>query len=121
MSWPTTDTIESCGSGAFVPDTWSRIWKARDREANFKNSRSRRRRWLSRSWRKSVAGNDFVYTNDGFNVVVYRRGGTWGARVEHRASGYTRSAKRPYPSQDAAKLAAFDAMLGMKHAEPWRR
>jgi hypothetical protein len=60
-------------------------------------------------------------TNDGFNVVVYRRGGTWGARVGHRASGYTRNSKRPYPSQDAAKLAAFDAMLGMKHAEPWRR
>jgi hypothetical protein len=94
---------------------------ARRREANFKNSRSRCRRWLSLIWRKSVAGNDFLNTNDGFNVVVYRRGGTWGARVEHRASGYTRSSKRPYPSQDAAKLAAFDAMLGMKHAEPWRR
>jgi hypothetical protein len=42
-------------------------------------------------------------------------------RVEHRASGYTRSSKRPYPSQDAAKLAAFDALLGRKHAELCRR
>jgi len=68
-----------------------------------------------------VAGNDILNTNDGFNVVVYRRGGTWGARVEHRASWLTRSSKRRYPSQDPAKLVAFDAMLGMKHAEPWRR
>lgn len=93
---------------------------ARRREADFKNGRARRSRWLSRAWRTSAAGNDFLNTQDGFNVVVYRRGEIWGARVEHRESGFSRSSKRPYPTPDAAKLAAFDAMVGMKHARPWR-
>ena len=47
---------------------------ARQREPQFKNGRTRRSRWLSREWRTSAAGNDFLHTQDGFNVVVYRRG-----------------------------------------------
>lgn len=93
---------------------------ARSREASFKNSRSRRSRWLSRSWRTSAAGNPYLNTNDGFNVVVYRQGAAWGARVEHRTSGFSRSSRQRHSTADAAKLAAFDAMVGMKHAEPWR-
>ena len=62
----------------------------------------------------------FLNTTHGVNVVVYRRGGIWRARVEHRDSGLARSSRRPYATANAAKLAAFDAMLGMKHAEPWR-
>lgn len=93
---------------------------AKRREATFKTGRSRRSRWLARKWRTSASGNDFLNTPDGFNVVVFPRGGVWGARVEHRESGYARSSRRPYPTSDAAKLAAFDAMLGMKHAEPWQ-
>tara|TARA_Y100000813_G_scaffold174866_1_gene139865 strand:- start:41 stop:562 length:522 start_codon:yes stop_codon:yes gene_type:complete len=94
---------------------------ARQRETAFKNSRSRRSRWLKRIWRLSAAGNEFLNTNDGFNVVVYRTGENWGARVEHRNSGYSRTSKLPYQTSDHAKLAAFDAMLGMKHSEPWKR
>jgi len=92
---------------------------ARRREAGFRSDRARRSRWLSRTWRVSAAGNDFLNTNDGFNVVVFRRGAIWSARVEHRESGYSRSSKRRYATADAAKLAAFDAMLGMKHSRPW--
>ena len=93
--------------------------EARRREVSFKNDRSRRTRWLSRAWHVSAAGNDFLNTNDGFNIAVFRKGVIWGARVEHRESGYSRSSKRPYETADAAKLAAFDAMLGMKHSRPW--
>lgn len=96
------------------------IDSARRRETEFKNGRARRSRWLARAWRTSAAGNDFLNTPDGFNVVVYRRGAIWGARVGHRASGFSRSSRRPYATSDAAKRAAFDAMLGMKHAEPWQ-
>ena len=94
---------------------------ARKREAGFKNERGRRKRWLSREWRVSSAGNEFLNTNDGFNIVVYPKGATWGARVEHRSSTFQRTSKLPYQTQDHAKLAAFDAMIGMKHSEPWRR
>jgi hypothetical protein len=94
---------------------------ARKREVGFKGERSRRKRWLSREWRISTSGNEFLNTNDGFNIVVYRKGAIWGARVEHRSSNYQRTSKLPYQTQDQAKLAAFDAMIGMKHSEPWRR
>lgn len=68
----------------------------------------------------SAAGNDFLNTNDSFNVVVFRRGAICSARVEHSECGYSRASKRPYETSDAAKLAAFNAMLGMKHSKPWQ-
>lgn len=52
--------------------------RARKREAGFKNERGRRTRWLSREWRISASGNQFLNTNDGFNVVVYPKGPIWG-------------------------------------------
>lgn len=94
---------------------------ARKREAGFKSDRSRRARWLARAWRVSGAGNQFLNTNDGFNVVVYPKGVIWGAKVEHRASGFQRTSKLPYSTRDQAKLAAFDAMMGMKHSQPWKK
>jgi hypothetical protein len=93
---------------------------ARKREARFRGERSRRKRWLSRDWRISTSGNQFLNTSDGFNIVVYPKGSIWGARVEHRASGYQRTSKLPYQTQDQVKLAAFDAMIRLKHSEPWR-
>jgi hypothetical protein len=94
---------------------------ARTREAEFRGERARKGRWLSRPWRLSARGNQFLNTNDGFNVVVFKRGPIWAARVEHRTSGYSRASSRHYGSSDAAKLAAFEAMLDMKRREPWKR
>lgn len=94
---------------------------ARHREARFKLGLSRRSRWLARSWRVSASGNEFLNTSDGFNVVVFPRGSVWAARIEHRASGYTRLSKLPYKTREAAKLAAFDAMMVIKARQPWRK
>jgi hypothetical protein len=87
---------------------------AHRRETEFVQRLSRRSRWLTREWRVSMAGNEFLNTRDGFNVVVYRRSGVWGARVENRVTGAARLSRRPYLTADDAKLAAFDAMLRMK-------
>ena len=88
---------------------------ARRREAAFKDERARRTRWLSRRWRVSSNGNEFINTSDGFNVVVYRlAGGGWGGRIEHRASGHVLASRRRYATQDAAKLATFDAIVDRK-------
>ena len=56
---------------------------ARHREVAFKAISSRRARWLSRAWRRSMAGNQYLNT-DGFNVVVFRVGGGWSARLSLR-------------------------------------
>lgn len=94
---------------------------ARRRETQYRLGLSRRSRWLARTWRRSAAGNEFVNTSDGFNVVVFSRGPVWAAKVEHRPSGYFRLSKLPYRTRDAAKLAAFDAMLVIKARQPWRK
>lgn len=86
---------------------------AHRRETEFVQRLSRRSRWLTREWRRSSAGNEFLNT-EGFNVVIYRRSGAWGARVANRVTGVAQFSRRLYPTVDDAKLAAFDAMLRMK-------
>jgi hypothetical protein len=90
---------------------------ARQREAHFKANQLRRVRWVDRKWRvaEHLAGWEFLNT-DGFRIVVYPDGEAWGARVEHRATSLSRRSKLPYQDATAAKLAALNAMLGMK----WR-
>jgi hypothetical protein len=83
---------------------------ARAREDAFKASRSRRARWLTRQWRQSWKSNQYLNA-DGFNVVVYPVGDSFGARIEHRETGRRRVSKRLYATEERAKLAAFDAMI----------
>jgi len=91
---------------------------ARQRETSFKQRLSRRINWLRRTWRVSHSGNEFINTHDGFNVVVFQNGETWGARFLHKQSGYVRFSRRPYASADAAKLAA---MQSQRENEPAAR
>ena len=86
---------------------------ARKREESFKANRSRRARWLTRQWRTSYAGNSYLNT-DGFNIVVYPVGDGFGARIEHRETGWSQMSKRSYDTVEHAKLAAFDAMIVAK-------
>ena len=86
---------------------------ARKREEAFKASRVRRARWLTREWRVSGSGNEYLNA-DGFNVVVYPVKGGFGARVLHRETEWSRFSKRVYPTMERAKLAAFDAMIAAK-------
>lgn len=88
---------------------------ARLREGAFKARRSRRDRWLSRSWGVSRAGNQYLNA-DGFNVVVYPVRDGLGARIEHRETGLGRALERRYATEKHAKLAAFDAMIDAKAA-----
>jgi hypothetical protein len=82
---------------------------ARRRETEFKKQNMRRKNWLRREWHVSANGNHFLNVNN-FNVVVFRKGRTWGARFVHEPTGYTRFSQRPYATEHAAMLAAFDAI-----------
>jgi hypothetical protein len=88
---------------------------ARKREDAFKASRGRRARWLTREWRTSRAGNEYLNT-DGFNVVVYPVDNGWGARVRCRTREWERKSRRLYATMEHAKLAAFGAMIIAKAA-----
>ena len=91
----------------------------RRRERTLRNAAQRRRRWLSRKWKVSAKGNPYLNT-DGMNVTVFRRTRIlWAARIEERATGRSVTSKGRYTDEDAAKLAAFDAMIFLKHERGW--
>lgn len=91
----------------------------RKREQALRNATGRRRRWLSRQWRTSAAGNAFLNT-DGFNITIFPNAdGSWGGRLLDQATDRERYSKRRHPSENAAKLAAFDAMIFLKTKRGW--
>jgi hypothetical protein len=83
---------------------------ARAREADFKKHMSRRSRWLTRAWRTSRKGNDYLNTRDGFHVVVFPCGARWTGRFEDKGTGICRASRPSYATKDDAKLAVFDAI-----------
>jgi hypothetical protein len=83
----------------------------RRREARLK----RLKRWLKRDWRTSWAGNSYINAQ-GFNVVVFPKGGRWSARVEHRVSGAKRFSGTCV-SIEKAKAAALDLVTQMEETE----
>lgn len=86
---------------------------ARKRERDYKRRQSRRSRWLTRKWRVSSKGNDYLNV-DGFNVVVYPIGKRWCGRIERRDTGRQRRLPDRYDTPEAAKLAAYETMMMMK-------
>ncbi len=93
--------------------------RPREREKALKRASGRRKRWLSRRWQVSERGNPYLNT-DGFNITVFRKpDGSWGGKLEDRASGDFILSRRRYESSDHAKLAAFDAMIFLKQKRGW--
>lgn len=80
---------------------------SREREASMKSRAAKRRRWLTRAWKRSQNGNPYI-TADGYRVTVYRRSGAWAATVASTDGETVIHSRRNYPSSDAAALAAFD-------------
>lgn len=82
---------------------------AQSREASMKSRASKRKKWLSRRWRISGFGNEFL-DSDGYEVTVYPTGIGWGATLAGINNAYVRHSKKTYDTKDAAKLAAFDVV-----------
>lgn len=90
---------------------------AKKRERAVRNTASRKSRWLSRKWKTSAKGNSYLTTRDQFHVVVFPANPArteWSARVEDKATAAAIYSRRTYPTQDQAKLAAFDAIIALK-------
>jgi hypothetical protein len=94
---------------------------AREREKRARRRTSKRIRWLKR-WRTSLKGNPYVNTDDGLNVAVFRQDDQqrWGARLVDRRTGYIIASSKAYVSEEAAKLAAFDAVERYRERYPDR-
>ena len=114
------DYRDSLGVGCICAQHMENDYEApRRRERTLRNAAQRRHRWLCRKWKISAKGNAYLNT-DGMNIVVYCRTRTlWTARIEERATGRFETLKRRYTDEDTAKLAAFDAMIILKHERGW--
>jgi len=86
---------------------------AQERERWMHNVNARRKNWLTRAWRTSRNGNDYINT-DGYNIVVFQRGAGWRFRIQRDGTDYAVSADRGFRAQKDAKLAAFDALVQTK-------
>lgn len=114
------DYKDVLGVGCVCAENLEEDYQApRRRERVLKNVGQRRRRWLSRVWKVSAKGNSYLNT-DGFNIVIFRQAkGSWGARIEDRATERSKLSRRQYKSEDEAKLAVFDAMVFLKNEKGW--
>lgn len=68
---------------------------AEGREREAKNRANRRRHWLERGWRISAKGNEYLNT-DSFNIVMFRFGQGWKARISQREGAHERVSQRTY-------------------------
>lgn len=91
---------------------------ARNREAILRSAAGKKRRWLDRKWKVSRAGNPYINAN-GYNVVVFPTGTpttpSWGFRVTNQETESYVTSRKLLPTEDAAKLRAFDAIVWMQN------
>ena len=80
---------------------------ARYRDKKMRSRIGKRKRWLTRKWKVSLKGNDWLEA-DGYRVVVYCKGRIWGATVSATDKSYVQHSRKRFTSSDQAKLAAFD-------------
>ncbi len=104
--WPDSLAV-GCICAGFMEQDRER---AQSRERTFVNEQARRRTWLTRKWRRSRRGYEFLNT-DGFNIVIYEHGGGWGSRITNRAGGEFWESRKYYGTSDAAKMGALTGLL----------
>jgi hypothetical protein len=107
------DYAGTLACGCVCAENMAEGYDGHESEKALRNAAGRRSRWLRRQWRTSAKGNDYLNV-DGWNIVIFRRAdGTWGGRFKRVDDDDDGAAflRGRYPTEDAAKLAAFDALV----------
>ncbi len=87
--------------------------RPRERESRLKNAARRRKAWSERTWNISAKGNSYLNT-DGFNITVFYGHNSWHLIVRNRETDKAQKGSKGYPTEEAAKMAAFDALIWAK-------
>ncbi|GMR20329.1 MAG: hypothetical protein BMS9Abin36_0924 [Gammaproteobacteria bacterium] len=82
---------------------------AKTRDAKMQSRAQKRKRWLTRAWKISAKGNDYIKA-DGYVVTVYPKGKNWGATIAAEVGSYVKHSRLQYRTPEQAKLAAFDVI-----------
>lgn len=81
----------------------------KQREKKLKNRALRRKKWLTRKWRISSKGNDYLNIR-GYNIGTYKRkNGKWSWWINKIFS------RRSYKTKNEARLALFDCFSKMEN------
>jgi hypothetical protein len=83
------------------------------RETSLINAARRREKWLTRNWRISSKGNEYIRT-DGFVLTVFPKGNKWSGSLIQSSTDQKWFLHRVHATGDAARLELFDAMIDLK-------
>lgn len=85
------------------------LQSAKRRDVFLKSRASKRKRWLSRNWKTSKKGNEYLKVDD-FLVTVYYRNKNWTGYIKEIDGEYEKTSRKKYDSSDKIKLACFDLL-----------
>jgi hypothetical protein len=115
MRHPSFPGVLRCGWSC-AGDLEGDLGAARARELEFRRQRKAAQAWEKvlpatwcKTWPVSRNGNEYKWHAQ-FLTVVYKYGGGWSVMIEHTKTKRQAHSGRVYPSVEAAKLAALDAI-----------
>jgi hypothetical protein len=114
MRHPESDETLACGcvcAGNMEHD----LGAARQRDESMRSRAAKRTRWLTRRWTISARGNEWLEA-DGFRVTIFERDHRWAAAVVAVGVSSQHFSRRTYPTENQAKLAAFDLITRLLQA-----
>ena len=83
------------------------LLRARNRDSSMRNRTNKRKRFLSKNWKISQKGNEYIKT-EGYIVTIFPERGKWKASIKAELGSFSQFSRRIYSDKDMAKLAAFD-------------
>lgn len=87
--------------------------RATARDATMKSRAGKRKRWLTRRWRTSNKGNEWLKAY-GYRVTIFLRSSGWASCVNDGLTDVPYFSRKDYPTEDEAKLAAFDLITHLE-------
>jgi hypothetical protein len=81
--------------------------RSKKRDDFMKSRADKRKRWLTRNWKISKKGNEYIKT-DGFRIIIFYSNGIWKALIESESGDFKEWSRRKYKTKDEVKLSAFD-------------
>ncbi len=80
---------------------------ARQRDDLMRSRVQKKKRWLTRRWKISRKGNEFLVI-DGFVISIFEKNGKWHGSVQAEDGTFKKYSRKTYADSDRVKLAAFD-------------
>lgn len=87
----------------------------RDREKRLKGAVRRRKSWEKRRWKRSAKGNSYMAL-EGFRITIMAKTHGWIIAIANQQTNTARFGSKVYGTEDAAKAAAFDALIWAKES-----